>query len=97
VLQNPRITEEEILMLAKDRNADDEILRQIADRREWTRSYEVRAALVENARTPLAKAVGLLQTLAERDIAKVAKSKQVPNAIAVQARRLLMQTQDRRR
>ncbi len=32
VLQNPRITEEEILMLAKDRNADDEILRQIAER-----------------------------------------------------------------
>jgi hypothetical protein len=97
VLQNPRITEEEILMLAKDRNADDEILRQIAEKREWTQIYAVRAALVENARTPLAKAVSLLQTLGEREIARLAKSKSVPNAIAVQARRLLVQSQERRK
>jgi hypothetical protein len=97
VLQNPRITEEEILMLARDRNADDEILRQIAESREWTRVYAVRAALVENARTPLPKALTLLQTLGERDIGRLAKSKHVSNAIAVQARRLLMQSQDRRK
>jgi hypothetical protein len=97
VLQNPRITEEEVLILAKDRNADDEILRQIAESREWTRVYPVRAALVENARTPLPQALTLLQTLGEREIARLAKSKHVSNAIAVQARRLLMQIQDRRR
>ncbi len=57
----------------------------------------MRAALVENARTPLAKAVSLLQTLDEREIARLAKSKYVSNAIAVQARRLLMQSQDRRK
>jgi hypothetical protein len=97
VLQNPRITEEEILMLAKDRNADDEILRRIAETREWTRVYAVRAALVENARTPLPRARMLLQTLGEHEIARLAKSKSVSNAIAVQARRLLMQSQDRRK
>jgi hypothetical protein len=97
VLQNPRITEEEILILARDRNADDEILRQIAERREWTQIHAVRAALVENARTPLPKAVSLLPTLGEREIARLAKSKSVSNAIAVQARRLLIQSQQRRK
>jgi hypothetical protein len=97
VLQNPRITEEEVLMLAKDRNTDDEVLRLIAEAREWTRVYAVRAALVENARTPLAKAVSLLQTLEERELSRLAKSKHVSNAIAVQARRLLSHAAQRRR
>lgn len=97
VLHNPRITEEEILMLAKDRNADEEILRHIAETREWTRIYAVRAALVENARTPLAKALPLLPMLDERELSRLAKSKFVPNVIAVQARRLLFQALQRRR
>jgi hypothetical protein len=97
VLQNPRITEDEILMLAKDRNADEEILRHIAETRDWTRIYAVRAALVENARTPLAKALPLLPTLDERVLSRLAKSKFVSNAIAVQARRILFQSLQRRR
>jgi hypothetical protein len=97
VLQNPRLTEEEVLMLARDRNADEEILRQIAETREWTRVYAVRAALAENARTPLTKAVALLQTLDERELSRLAKSKHVSNAIAVQARRQLLQAVQRRR
>ena len=96
VLQNPRITEEEILTLAKDRNVDEEILRLIADSREWTRVYAVRCALVENARTPAGKALNLLPTLGEREISRLAKSKQVPNVISVQARRILIQSQQRR-
>jgi hypothetical protein len=97
VLQNPRITEEEVLMLARDRNSDDEVLRLIAETREWIRVYAVRAALVENARTPLTKAVSLLQTLEERELSRLAKSKHVSNAIAVQARRLLLHAAQRRR
>ena len=95
VLQNPRITEEEILTLAKDRNVDEEILRLIADSREWTKVYAVRSALVEDARTPAGKALNLLPTLGEREISRLAKSKQVPNVISVQARRILFQTRQR--
>jgi len=89
VLQNPRITEEEILMLAKDRNVDEEILRLIADSREWTKVFAVRKALVENAKTPSGKALQLLPSLGEREISRLAKSKQVPSVIAIQARRIL--------
>jgi len=97
VLQNPRLTEEEILMLAKDRNTDEEILRTIADSREWTKIYSIRAALVENARTPAGKALALVPTLDERDIGRLAKSKHVPNVISAQARRLLFQALERRK
>ncbi len=96
VLQNPRITEEEILMLAKDRNVDEEILRLIAESREWTKVYAVRQALVENAKTPSGRALQLLPSLGDREIARLAKSKQVPSVISVQARRILFQQQQRR-
>ncbi|MGH7819869.1 MAG: hypothetical protein ACREQ9_08860, partial [Candidatus Binatia bacterium] len=88
VLQNPRISEDEIVMLARDRNSDEDMLRLIAESREWTKAYPVRTALVENAKTPVAKALQLLSTLAEREISRLAKSKNVPNVIATQARRL---------
>lgn len=91
VLQNPRITEDEILALAKNKSTDDEILRLICENREWTTSYAVRSALVENARTPLSKALRFLPTLGDREIRVLAKSKNVPNVIASQARKILFQ------
>jgi len=96
VLQNPRITEEEILMIANDRNTDEEILSLIADSREWGKIYAVRVALVENARTPAAKALRLLATLGEKELARLGKSKSVPNVVAVQARRILVQMRAQR-
>lgn len=89
VLQNPRITEEEILAIAKDRNSDEEILAILADSRAWVKVYSVRLALAENARTPMPRAFRLLGTLVERDLARIGKSKNVPTAIATQARRMI--------
>ena len=91
VMNNPRISEEELLMLAKDRNTDEEILRTIADHRDWMKVYALRAALVENAKTPAPKALQLLVTLGDREIARLAKSKNVPSVIATQARKVHFQ------
>ena len=96
VLQNPRISEDEIQTVAKDRNSDEELLVLITDSRDWMKVYAIRLALVENARTPVAKAIRLLQTLDERDLVRLSKSKNVPNVVAVQARRCLFQIRERR-
>ena len=93
VLLNPRITEDEILLIAKDRNSDVEILRSIGDNRDWVGHYGVRAALVENAKTPVALALRLLKSLQEREIRILAKSKNVSSAVASQARRMLFRKQ----
>jgi hypothetical protein len=52
VLQNPRITDGEVIGICRNRSADDELLRIINDKREWIRNYQVRLALVQNPRTP---------------------------------------------
>ena len=50
VLQNPRISDPEIVAAARSKNSDEEILRIIGDKREWARLYAVRAALTTNPR-----------------------------------------------
>ena len=91
VLQNPRITEDEVLGVARNRNAEAEVLRKIGDHKAWARNYLVRLALVTNPKTPLATALRFVTGLSERDIRFLAKSKNVSATIVSQARRILFQ------
>ncbi len=91
VLQNPRITDDEIITVARNRNLDVDLLRLIGDHKYWPRNYQVKLALVTNPKTPLATALHFLSSLMERDIRLLAKSKSVSSTIATQARRLMMQ------
>jgi hypothetical protein len=91
VLQNPRISEEEIIALAKNRSAERELIDAIAKRKEWLANYQVRLALVTNPKTPLATAVRYVPTLFARDLRQLAKSKNVPTAISGLARRLVIE------
>lgn len=90
VIRNPRITEPEILAIAKSKVQNDEILRLICMNKEWVKNYQIRKALVENHKTPLPKAIRFMATLTEKDLAALAKSKNVVTAISTQARRMLM-------
>jgi hypothetical protein len=90
VLQNPRITDGEVIAIARNRSADEELLRMINEKREWVRNYQVRHALSTNPKTPLPVAIRHVSSLTERDLRFIAKSKNVPQAVAVQARRILL-------
>ncbi len=90
VLQNPRISDSEIIALARNKGTDDELLRLVTEKREWMRNYQVRLALATNPKTPLPVALRQVASLEQRDLRQIAKSKNVPQAIAAHARRLLM-------
>lgn len=90
VLQNPRITDEEIIAMAKNRNIDAEILNGVCRRKEWISNYQVRLALATNPKTPLAMAVRFVPTLLPRDLRALAKSKNVPAAVNGMAKRLVI-------
>jgi len=96
VLQNPRIGDDEIIALAKNRSADDELLRIIADNRELSKNYQIRFALVTNPKTPVALALRFIGSLGDRDVRALAKSKNVPNAVAAAAKRIVLMKGDRR-
>ena len=91
VLANPRITEDEIVMVARNRSVDSDLLKIIGDNKNWRRNYQIRIGLVANPKTPLATSLSLMGGLQERDLRLVAKSKNVSTTISGQARRLLSQ------
>jgi hypothetical protein len=95
VLMNPRITDGEVAMIANSKLADEEILRMIADKREWMKNYQVRLGLVRNPKTPLTQAVTLLSTLMVKDIGRLAKSRDVPEGVVNHARRIYLGRRDR--
>ena len=95
VLKNPRLTEDEILMVARNRNVDSDLLREIGEHKTWLRNYPIRLGLVTNPKTPLTIALHLVIQLQERDLRFLAKSKNVPQAVVAQARRLLLQRESR--
>jgi hypothetical protein len=90
VLKNPRITEGEVLTVAKNRSTSEELIRLITLNREWVKNYEIRRALVMHPRTPLPKALRYMNTLGEKDIKFLAKSRNVSQIIVNNARRMLM-------
>ncbi|MEB2283939.1 MAG: hypothetical protein OZ922_04595 [Myxococcales bacterium] len=91
VLQNPRIGDEEVIAVAKNRSADDELLRMIGESREWTKNYQVRVSLVTNPKTPLVLSLRFLGGLNDRDVRMLAKSKNVSATVATAAKRIVQQ------
>ena len=95
VLRNPRISDEEVIAVARNRNADADLLRVIGDHRNWSRNYQVRLGLVTNPKAPLSIALHFVNGLAERDLRALGKSKNVSATVVAQARRLLAQREQR--
>lgn len=88
VVNNPRITEQEIEMIASMRSLAEDILRQIAANRQWSRSYGVMHALARNPRTPIANVLTIMSRLQLRDLVALTKNRNVSDAVRRQAVRL---------
>jgi len=89
VLASPKLTETEVVAFAQSRSIGDDLLRVIANNREWTKNYQVKLALASNPKTPQPQAIKFLNYLQERDLRHLMKSKDVPSNISTHARRIL--------
>lgn len=90
VLKNPRITEPEVLTILKSGVQNDEIMRLICSNKEWVKNYQIRKALIENPKTPMASALRFLGTMNEKDVSGYAKSRNISSVLATQAKRMLL-------
>ena len=90
VVKNPRMTEGEVLAIVKTAVQNDEIIRVICANKEWVKNPLIRKALAENSKTPLPVALRYVASLSEKDLAAMAKSKNISSVIASQARRILL-------
>jgi regulator of extracellular matrix RemA (YlzA/DUF370 family) len=88
VIQNPRVTDQEVENIAAMRTVADEVLRLIAMNRNWARSYAIIHALVRNPRTPLPTAINTLLRIRTKDLKNLSQNRNVSEAVRRQALRL---------
>ena len=96
VLNNPRITDHEIVSLATSRSVNDELLRKVSDNRNWIKNYQVRVALVNNPKTPPHISLGLIRHLRDFDLRSLRWSKNLPGVITTAIKQLMQERRDRR-
>lgn len=89
VLDNQKITDTEIELIARSRSVNEEALRRIAKNREWLKCYAVVYALVTNPKTPPGISVGMVGDLKTKDLIILEKNKNVPEVIRSATKRLL--------
>ena len=89
VLKNPKIRQEEIETFSKSRTVAETFLRIISENKVWMRSNILKYNLVTNPKTAQDVSMRWLRFLGVHELKKVAKSREVPQLIAITAKRRL--------
>lgn len=90
-VNSPGMTDQEIMKFSANRALADDVIRVIANTKEWTKMYQVKNNLVNNPKTPLPMSMRFLPFLHEKDLRNLARSKAIPSALAAQAKKLVSQ------
>ncbi len=88
VVQNPKITDQEVEKIAVMRTVPEEVLRLIAINRIWARNYQIMLKLAQNPRTPLSNSITILTRLQTKDLLAMSKNRNISEAIRKQSFRL---------
>lgn len=92
VIKSPRITDAEVEFYANLRNVQTDVLRLIAQNREWTKSYKVIHNLVRNPRTPITFSTKFMSRLNKKDLRALIRDRGVPEVLRTMARRMSAST-----
>jgi hypothetical protein len=90
VLKSPKLSDSEVASFAKMRNIHEDMLRVIASRKDWTKTYATVHALVRNPKTPAGLTIQFLPRLGNRDLKIVCGDKNIPELVRRQARNLFL-------
>ena len=89
VINNPRVTDQEVENIASMRTVADEVLRLIAVNRGWARSYTIIHNLVRNPRTPVPTVITTLPRIRTKDLQHLSQNRNVSEGVRRQALRLV--------
>jgi hypothetical protein len=87
-IRSPLITDTEVVRASGNRQLSEDVIRYIANQREFTKQYQVKLNLVQNPKCPLGFALRFLPTLHNEDVKTLSRSKNIPSALAIAARKL---------
>jgi len=93
VMKNARITDSEVVTIAKSRNVCDDVLREITRNKEWFKRYAVKVALVNNPKTPAAVSIRLVNQMMMHDLKALANNRNIPSVVTATAKQALKRRQ----
>jgi hypothetical protein len=96
VLSSPKLTDMEVESFARMGNVSEDVLRTIGTSRAWTQNYSVAAALIKNAKTPLAISMSLLPRMNDRDVKILVTDRNVPEGLRIAARKMMQNAEARK-
>ena len=97
LLDNPHVTEADIVKIAAARPAVPESLAKVAAHPRWSVRHAVKRALVLNPSTPLAEAIRIATTLRAPELAELAADHSLPEPLRQHAAEVLAELQTRPR
>lgn len=80
VLQNSRLTEDDVLVIATRKNLPADIFEQIAKDKRWRESYPIRLALAKNPKTPISVSLSIVRYLRFFDVEELTRCRFLPLA-----------------
>ncbi len=89
VLRSPKLSENDIMSYAQQRNLPQEVSVHIGKSKRWTKYYPVKLALVNNPKTPLHISLRFLDHLTERDLKGLSRNKNVSSVLNHSAGQIL--------
>jgi hypothetical protein len=95
LLDNPRLLPRDVIRIASDRNAGEEVLELIATHQRWASHYPVKVALAHNPATPVRITLGILRLLMMPDLKELLEVGRVSGVVARRARELLREREGR--
>ena len=81
VLKNPKITENEVLKYAQQKNLSEDIILAIAKDQKWVKTYQIKLAVVSNPKTPLSVAINFLGHLHEKDLKSLSRDNNISSVL----------------
>ena len=89
-IKSPMIQENEVIRIAASRSVNDDVLRVIAQNREWMAKHSIKLTLVMNPRTPFVYISRIIPYLMEHELKTLSKSKNVSGQVSTLARQQLL-------
>jgi hypothetical protein len=90
-IKSPKLKDSDAAKIASTTGLSEAVIEEVARRRDWTKLYAVKLALVNNPKCPLPAAARMLPHLREKHLKDLSRSKGIPSALNAQAKKLLSQ------
>ncbi len=88
VIKYNNVADPEVEQYARNRSISEEVLEEIARRREWIRKHPILMALIQNPKTPVTITMKFVPRLSVRELRELSKTRNIPDPLRSAARRL---------